>query len=92
MNEMIQKMIVVPVDGSENALKPLKYLNYVFGPKHNLKITLLYVLPRLPDFLVEESRKSSETLQQLKNLEARNLEMSENLLTFQVSLPQIECL
>jgi nucleotide-binding universal stress UspA family protein len=80
MNETIQKMIVIPVDGSENALKPLNYLNLFFCPKHNLKITLLYVLPRLPAMLVEESRKSNETLQQLKNLEARNLEMAERLL------------
>jgi nucleotide-binding universal stress UspA family protein len=80
MNETIQKMIVIPVDGSENALKPLNYLNLVFGSKHNLTITLLYVLPRLPPILVEESSKSKETLQQLKNLEARNLEMAERLL------------
>ena len=81
MNETVQKMIVIPLDGSDNALKPLNYLDLVFGPKHNLKITLLYVLPRLPPILVEESQKSDETLRQLKNLEGRNVEMAQNLLT-----------
>jgi nucleotide-binding universal stress UspA family protein len=80
MNETIQKVFVIPVDGSDNALKPINYLDLVFGPKHNLKVTFLYVLPRLPAMLVEESQKSNETLQQLKNLEARNVEMAENLL------------
>ena len=81
MNETVQKMIVIPLDGSDNALKPLNYLDLVFGPKHNLKITLLYVLPRLPPILVEESQKSDETLRKLKNLEGRNVEMAQNLLT-----------
>ena len=72
MNETIQKMIVIPVDGSDNALKPLNYLDLVFGPMHNLKVTLFYVLPRLPSILVEESRKTGKTLQQLKNIEARH--------------------
>ena len=80
MNDTIRKMFVIPVDGSENALKPMNYLDLVFGPKHNLKVTLLYVLPRLPPILVEESRKSDETLQQLNDLEARNAELAERLL------------
>jgi nucleotide-binding universal stress UspA family protein len=80
MNETIQKMIVIPLDGSDNALKPLSYLDLVFGPKHILKVTLLYVLPRLPNLLVEESRMNNETLQQLENLKARNVEIAERLL------------
>jgi len=39
MTEDIQKMIVVPVDGSENALKSLDYINLLFGPEHNIKTT-----------------------------------------------------
>jgi hypothetical protein len=36
MTEDFQKMIVVPVDGSENALKSLDYINLLFGPEHNI--------------------------------------------------------
>ncbi|UCD79496.1 MAG: universal stress protein [Desulfobacterales bacterium] len=80
MAEKIQKMIVVPIDGTENVFKTLDYINLLFGPEHPLKITLFYVLPRLPAMLEEESRKSGETLKKLKNLESRNAEMAERLL------------
>jgi len=76
----IQKMIVVPIDGSENVFKTLDYIDLVFGPEHPLKITLFYVLPRVPAVLVEESRKIDETFKQLKNLEKKNTEMAEHLL------------
>ena len=76
----IQKTIVVPVDGSDSVLRNLNYINVVFGPDHNLKVTLFYVVPRLPAILVEESQKSDETLQQLKKLENKNADMAEKLL------------
>jgi len=76
----IEKMIVIPVDGSDSVLRNLDYINIVFGSNHNLKITLFYVVPRLPSILVEESKKSGETLKQLKNLEERNAEVAERLL------------
>jgi len=80
MAEEIQKMIVVPIDGSENVLRTLDCINLFFGPEHNLKITLLYILPRLPAILVEESRKSGEALKELKNFEDRNESVAERLL------------
>ena len=33
MNETVQKMIVIPLDGSDNALKPLNYLDLVWSEK-----------------------------------------------------------
>ena len=80
MTEDIQKMIIVPVDGSENALKSLDYLNLLFGPEHNIKTTLFYVMPRLPPILVEEIKKSKETLKKMQDIESRNTEMAERLL------------
>jgi nucleotide-binding universal stress UspA family protein len=80
MASEIQKMIVVPVDGSESVLRNLDYINIIFGPDHNLKITLFYVVPRLPPILVEESKESGKTLKQLRNLEERNADMAERLL------------
>ncbi len=80
MTEEIQKMIVVPVDGSENALKSLDYINLLFGPEHNIKTTLFYVMPRLPPILVEEIKKSKETHKKMQDIESRNTEMAEQLL------------
>jgi nucleotide-binding universal stress UspA family protein len=80
MAENIQKMIIVPVDGSENALKPLDYINLVFGPQHNLKTILFYVLPKLPTFLIEESRKDQKMMKTLQDVERRNTEMAQRLL------------
>ncbi|UCE54015.1 MAG: universal stress protein [Desulfobacterales bacterium] len=80
MAENIQKMIVVPVDGSENALKSLDYINLIFGSEHNLGTTLFYVMPRLPSILVEEIKKSKETVKKLQDIESRNTEMAKRLL------------
>ena len=81
MVKKIEKMIVVPIDGSENALKSLDYINRIFGSKHNLKILLIYLLPKLPSILADESRKSRETLNQLEEIEKRNSQMAERILT-----------
>ena len=81
MAAKIQKMIVVPVDGSENSLKSLNYTNLIFGPKHNLKVTLFHVLPSLPSVLIEESRKDANIREQLSNLKKRNIGLAERLLT-----------
>ena len=81
MIKKTEKMIVVPIDGSENALKSLDYINRIFGPKHNIKLSLVYLLPALPSILVEESRKSRETVDQLREIEKRNSQMAERILT-----------
>ena len=80
MVDDIQKLIVVPVDGSENALKSLDYINLIFGSEHNLKTTLFYVMPRLPPILVEEIKKSKATVNKLQDIESRNTEMAQRLL------------
>jgi nucleotide-binding universal stress UspA family protein len=74
------KMIVVPVDGSENALKSLDYINLLFGAEHNIKTTLLYVMPRLPAMLIDEFRQRQATAKKLQDLESRNTEMAHHLL------------
>ena len=80
MAKNIQKMIVVPVDGSEIALKPLDYINLVFGPQHDLKTILFYVLPNLPPFLLEESRKDRKMMKKIQDIESRNTELAQRLL------------
>lgn len=80
MKKNPEKMIVVPVDGSENALKSLDYINRIFGAKHNLRLSLVYLLPKLPSFLVEESKKSRQTMKQLLEIEKRSGQMAERIL------------
>ena len=76
-----QKMIVVPVDGSENSLRSLDYINLMFGPKHNLKVIVFHVLPSLPSVLIEESRKDAKIGEQIQNLKKKNIGLAERLLT-----------
>ena len=80
MVKKIDKMIVVPVDGSENALKSLDYVNRIFGSKHNLRLSLVYLLPKLPPILFDKSIKSQETLDQLREIEKRNSQMADRIL------------
>jgi nucleotide-binding universal stress UspA family protein len=75
-----EKMIVVPIDGSENALKSLDYINLLFGPKHSLSLSLVYLLPKLPSVLFEESSKSPETRDQLREIDKRTSQMAERIL------------
>jgi nucleotide-binding universal stress UspA family protein len=81
MTKKKEKMIVVPIDGSENALMSLDYINRIFGPKHNLRLSLVYLLPKLPSVIVEESSKSRETKDQLRGIEKRSSQMAERILT-----------
>ena len=53
MAELI-KNIVVPVDVSKNALKSLDYIGLMYGAKHDLEVTLLYIWPLLPPILTDE--------------------------------------
>ena len=76
-----QKMIVVPVDRSENSLRSLDYINLMFGPKHNLNVTVFHVLPSLPPFLIEESGKDAKIAEQLENLKKKNIGLAKRLLT-----------
>lgn len=80
MAKKIEKKIVVPIDGSENALKSLDYINRIFGSKHNLKVSLVYFLQQLPPILFEESSKSPETRNQLREIEKKNSQIAERIL------------
>jgi nucleotide-binding universal stress UspA family protein len=81
MIKKAEKMIVVPIDGSENALMSLDYINRIFGPGHNLRLSLVYLLPKLPSILVEESGNSRETMDQLREIDKRSSQMAERILT-----------
>ncbi len=73
----LTKMIVVAVDGSEDALKSLDYLSLMYGPKHNLEVALLYILPTLPQILITDDR---ETKLKLLSIEKKSVQMAERIL------------
>ena len=76
-----QKIIVIPVDGSENSLISLAYTNLMFGPKHKLNVTVLHVLQSLPPVLIEESSKDDKIVEQIQSLKKKNIGLAERLLT-----------
>jgi nucleotide-binding universal stress UspA family protein len=80
MPEAVSKMIVLPQDGSEFAMKSLDYLNLMFGPQHNLNPVLLYIRPSLPPLLIEAGLKKRETAGQLKKIKQRNEALADKIL------------
>jgi nucleotide-binding universal stress UspA family protein len=74
------KMVVVPVDGSENAQRSLDYLELIYGNQHNLEVTLKYVLPSLPPVLADDPSMKRETAMKLKTLENKNIRLAEKIL------------
>ena len=81
MSNKITKSVVVPLDGSSNALKSLDYLNFVFGSGHKLDVNLFHAVPGVPPILAEESRTNRDTARQVKELERRNKAMAEKALS-----------
>jgi nucleotide-binding universal stress UspA family protein len=77
----LTKMVVLPVDGSENALRSLDYLHLMYGNKHNLEVTLKYVLPSLPPVLADNRYMDRETATKLKIIENKSIRMAEKILT-----------
>ena len=77
----LTKMLVIPTDGSENALRSLDYLHLIFGSDHNLEVTLKYVLPSLPPVLADNRYMDRETATKLKIIENKSIRMAEKILT-----------
>ena len=77
----LSKMVVLPVDGSENALRSLDYLHLMYGNDHNLEVTLKYVLPSLPPVLTDNRSMDRETATKLKIIENKSIRLAEKILT-----------
>jgi nucleotide-binding universal stress UspA family protein len=76
----LPKMVVVPVDGSENALKSLDYLSLIYGNKHNVEVNLKYVLPTLPPILEDDSAMKREIAQKLQTVKNKSIRVGERIL------------
>jgi nucleotide-binding universal stress UspA family protein len=77
----LTKMLVIPVDGSENALRSLDYLHLIYGSDHNLEIALKYVLPSLPPVLADNRSLDRQTATKLKIIENKSIRLAEKILT-----------
>lgn len=74
------KQIVVPVDGSENALTSLDYLDRLYGPQHDLEVNLVHVWSRLPPLLTDDKSMDRQIVIRLRNIEKENERRSERIL------------
>ena len=79
MKDLVKK-IMVAIDGSENSLKSLDYIDLMYGPSHNIEVLLFYVLPALPPILTQDHAMSQAYWDGLRAVEESNVEMAENIL------------
>ena len=80
MTETVSKMIVMPQDGSEFAIKSIDYLNLIFGPEHRITPVLFHVMPCLPPSMIEAGRKNHETADHLEKISQRNETLADDIL------------
>jgi nucleotide-binding universal stress UspA family protein len=53
--------LLIPVDGSEGAMRAVQYVADTFGHTPDLKITLLHILPELPPSMWDDGHILTET-------------------------------
>ncbi len=76
----LAKKIMVAIDGSENSLRALDYIDLMYGPGHNIEVLLFYALPALPPILTKDYAMSQEYWDGLMAVEKSNVEMAEKIL------------
>jgi hypothetical protein len=52
--EELTKKIVIPLDGSQNALRSLDYVEQMFGHEHHLNVSLINIMPSAPPILMDD--------------------------------------
>jgi len=76
----LQKMVVVPLDGSENSMKSLDYLHVIYGGDHNIEVILKHVLPSLPPVFLQDGVVPKQAALKLKALKNKSIRLAERLL------------
>jgi len=72
--------VVVPVDGSQNALLSLDFLHLMFGASKRLKLLLLYILPSLPPVLADARDLTPAERRRISAIEEKNRALAEKVL------------
>ena len=78
--EEITKKIVIPVDGSQNALRSFDYLEKMYGPKHNLDVGLLYIVPSIPPLVGDQKMADKDVYARLSKAEQRLMKKAKKIL------------
>lgn len=78
--EELNRKVIVSVDGSKDALKSLDYLDFMFGPNHDLTTVLFYVLPYVPVLSTPEERRDKQILSSLAIAEKKGIHLAERIL------------
>ena len=76
----VPKNILIPLDGSANALRSLDYIEHLYGPKHNLDVGLFYVSPSLPPILTDEKTMDDRLRAKRVVIEKKNTQIAERIL------------
>jgi nucleotide-binding universal stress UspA family protein len=79
--EELTKKIVIPLDGSKNALKSLDYVVQIFGHEHHLNLSLIYIMPSFPPILIDDKTIDKETYAQMTSGDKKLVNKAERLLT-----------
>jgi nucleotide-binding universal stress UspA family protein len=80
MTQKTNTLLIIPIDGSANALRAVDYVGRFFGRGSRAAIHFLYVIPALPPILVDEARHNRETAVMLKKMEAKYTSLAETAL------------
>ncbi len=78
--EELTKKVVIPLDGSKNALKSLDYVLQMFGHKHDLILSLIYIMPSFPPILIDDKTIDKETYAQMASGDKKLVNKAERLL------------
>jgi nucleotide-binding universal stress UspA family protein len=76
----VTKSVVVPVDGSKNALRSLDYLQLLLGRDQRLKVLLFHVQPALPLIFEEDKSLTKNERARIREIKRKNLAMAEKAL------------
>lgn len=80
MTQPINKLFLVPIDGSSKSLSAIDYIGHLFGKTQTVKIDLLYVVPSISPILIEESRYNRKTAEMIKKMEKKSLDYARSTL------------
>ncbi|MFC1821127.1 universal stress protein [Thermodesulfobacteriota bacterium] len=78
--ESLTKKIVIGVDGSKNALKSFDFLKNIYGTKHELDMSLLYISPSSFKKFTKEEKIDMEIWAQVANEEKKDLDKGGSIL------------
>ena len=78
--EELTKKIVIPLDGSKNALKSLDYVEHMFGTEHQLNVSLVNIMPTSPPILMDDKTIDKATYAQMTSGDKRVVNKAERLL------------